>query len=143
MIEVPFPPPETERPPETIDPKKLEELAKQEVAELKVERFTPTGELDAVPALSISFNQPMIALSSVSDIEQMNVPATLEPAVPGKWVWKGTQNLQFEATHRFPKSTNYTVKIKKGVKSISGGELKKDFSFNFSTRALNLLGNYL
>jgi alpha-2-macroglobulin len=77
-----------------LDPKKLEELAKQEVDEVKIERFSPTGELNAVPALSIQFNQPMIALSSVSDIELMDVPATLEPQVPGKWVWKGTQNLQ-------------------------------------------------
>ena len=77
-----------------MDPKKLEELAKQEVDEVIVERYSPTGELNAIPALSISFNQPMIALSSVSDIELMDVPATLEPQVPGKWVWKGTQNLQ-------------------------------------------------
>ena len=72
----------------------MEELAKHKVDEVIVERYSPTGELNAVPALSISFNQPMIALSSVSDIELMDVPATLEPQVPGKWVWKGTQNLQ-------------------------------------------------
>merc|ERR1712232_443562 len=97
---VPFPPPETDKPPETLDPKKLEELAKQEVDDLKIERYSPTGELNAVPALSITFNQPMIALSSISDIEQMDIPAKLEPSVSGKWVWKGTQTLQFEATHR-------------------------------------------
>jgi hypothetical protein len=28
----------------------------------------------------------------------------------GKWVWKGTQTLQFEPEFRFPKSTDYTVK---------------------------------
>eukprot|EP01091_Cochliopodium_minus_P010623 TRINITY_DN2855_c0_g1_i2.p1 TRINITY_DN2855_c0_g1~~TRINITY_DN2855_c0_g1_i2.p1 ORF type:complete len:1932 (-),score=539.22 TRINITY_DN2855_c0_g1_i2:115-5910(-) len=141
-IEVPFPPPSTELPPETLDPKKLKELLQQEVVDLKIERYSPTGELNAVPALSITFNQPMIALSSVSEVEMMDVPAVLEPKVPGKWVWKGTQTLQFEPTHRFPKSTHYTVSISKGAKSLAGGVLKENFSFKFSTKVVGIVEQY-
>ena len=121
-----------------FDPNELERLSKLEIEDLKIERYSPEGNVENVSSLSIHFNHPMISISSLTEMEKMNPIANLEPKIPGKWVWKGTQNLQFESEHRFPKSTTYRVSIKKGIKSISGCELKKDFSFEFSTNTLKI-----
>ena len=36
----------------------------------------------------------MIPLTSLKELDKLDVPAKLEPMVPGKWTWKGTQTLQ-------------------------------------------------
>ncbi len=62
------------------------------------------------------------------------MPATLEPqGTAGRWVWKGTTILQFEAEGRFPFSTDYSIKIPAGTKSMVNGVLAKDFVMKFST----------
>lgn len=64
----------------------------------------------------------------------MPVPAVLEPnTTPGRWVWKGTTILQYEAEGRFPFSTAYSIKIPAGTKSMVNGEMAKEFVMNFTT----------
>ena len=64
----------------------------------------------------------------------MPVPATLEPKeTRGRWVWKGTSILQFEAEGRFPFSTEYAIKIPAGTKSMVNGVTTKDFIMSFIT----------
>ena len=62
----------------------------------------------------------------------------LEPTPPGRFVWKGTQTIQFEGDPRFPFSTDYKVTIPKGTTSKLGGILKEDFKFQFSTNLIRV-----
>lgn len=99
---------------------------------LEIERFSPTGNVSIVTDLSITFSQPMIAVSSQSEASE-NIPVNLSPSVKGKWRWLGTQTLIFDAETRFPMATKFTATIPKNTKSAIGGILTKGFNRTFST----------
>ncbi len=99
---------------------------------LEVVRFTPQNNVPLVSELSLTFSQPMIAVTSPAQASE-NVPVQLTPAVKGKWRWIGTKTLIFDAEKRFPMATKYTVTIPAGTKSAVGGSLPKEVSWEFST----------
>ncbi len=99
---------------------------------LKITRFSPEGNIDLVPELSITFSQPMIAIATQATASE-NVPVKLSPEVKGKWRWLGTTTLIFDAETRFQMATKFTATIPKGTKSAIGGTLEKDFTWTFST----------
>lgn len=99
---------------------------------LEVARFSPEGNIDLVPELSITFSQPMIAVATQTEASE-NVPVKLSPEVKGKWRWLGTTTIIFDAETRFPMATKFTATIPKGTKSAIGGTLEKDFTWSFST----------
>ncbi len=101
---------------------------------LEVVRFTPQGNVELVPELTVSFSQPMIAVTSQTEASE-NIPVQLTPAVKGNWRWLGTNTLQFDAETRFPMATEFTAKIPAGTKSAVGGVLAKDVVWKFTTPA--------
>ena len=56
---------------------------------LEVTRFSPEGEVALAPMLSVTFSQPMVAVSSQEEAAA-TVPVTLTPQPQGKWRWLGT-----------------------------------------------------
>ncbi len=121
-----FPPPADAGPVEATDPGPLEVL-----------RFQPEGPVDLAPFISVTFNQPMIALGTVDQVEAADVPITITPEMPGRWIWLGTRTARFEyevgAIDRIPAATNYGVEVDAGTTSVNGGELGEDIRFEFST----------
>ncbi len=111
---------------------KAPNLPKTTTQPLTIERFSPTGNVSIVTDLSITFSQPMIAVSSQSQASE-NVPVNLSPSVKGKWRWLGTNTLIFDAETRFPMATKFTATIPKGTKSAIGGKLEKEISWTFTT----------
>ena len=101
-------------------------------APLEVVRYAPDGKIPLVSDLSVTFSQPMIAVSSQTEASE-NMPIVLTPQAEGKWRWLGTTTLIFDAAERFPMATNYTATVKAGTKSANGNVLVKDFSWTFST----------
>lgn len=112
--------------------------ARVEGTELKVVRFAPEGEVPLAPHLSITFNQPMVAVTSHADSVASGVPVKLSPQPRGKWRWIGTKTLMFDPEVRFPAATQYTVEIEAGTRSASGAILKKPVVFKFGTPAPKL-----
>src|SRR5690606_837527 len=102
---------------------------------LKVTRFAPEGEVPVAPHLSITFNQPMVAITSHADTVARGVPVTLTPQPRGTWRWLGSKTLLFDPVVRFPAATEYKVEIAAGIKSASGAVLKRPVSFSFATPA--------
>lgn len=99
---------------------------------LEVLRYQPTGEVPLVPEMSVTFSQPMVAVTSQEQAAQ-TVPVQLTPNVQGNWRWLGTKTILFDAKTRFPMATTFTAKIPKGTKSATGGTLAKDVTWTFST----------
>jgi uncharacterized protein YfaS (alpha-2-macroglobulin family) len=105
-------------------------------APLKVARFAPEGEVPLAPFVSVTFDQPMVAITSHEDTIAKGVPATIEPAVPGKWRWVGAKTLMFEPeSSRFAMATEYKVTIPADTKSINGQPLGKAVTWSFATPA--------
>lgn len=124
-VELPFPVDESVAPVEV------------ESGPVEVLRFSPEGDVPLVPRLSVTFNQPMVPLTSHAELEAQDVPVVLSPDVPGHWRWVGTKTLFFEADvegiDRFPMATEYTVEIPAGVESAAGTTLAESVSFSFRT----------
>ena len=88
---------------------------------LEVLRYAPEGDVPVAPNLNVTFNQPMVALTGLSDLAKAGVPVKLSPQPEGQWRWVGTKTLVFEpaaktgfAAGRFPAATKYTVDIPGG-----------------------------
>lgn len=125
-VKQPFPPPDSQAPPAG---------AVQAGGELTVLRFAPEGEVPLAPHLSITFSQPMIAISAHADTVAGGVPVKLSPEPKGRWRWVGTRTLLFDPEPRFPQATEYRVEIPAGTKSATGGALAKAVTFTFTTPA--------
>ena len=130
-IAEPFPPPTPAAVPE-----------QPTVGALEVLRYAPEGEVPQAPYLSVTFNQPMVALTSHADLATQEVPVRLTPLPPGNWRWVGTKTLLFEPTIRFPMATHYTVTVPAGVQSAVGGKLASTVSWTFTTPPPKLTASY-
>ena len=130
-ISEPFPPPAVAAAP-----------AQPAVGALEVLRYAPEGDVPQAPYLSVTFNQPMVALTSHADLAAQKVPVQLKPLPPGNWRWVGTKTLLFEPTVRFPMATRYTVTVPAGVQSAVGGKLASAVSWTFTTPPPRLTASY-
>ena len=104
---------------------------------LEVLRFAPEGEIPIAPFLSVTFNQPMVPLTTLDELSAADVPVQITPALTGTWKWIGTKTLTFEykadEIDRFPKATEYTIEIPAGTTSATGGVLAEGVTWNFRT----------
>ncbi|MCY3661555.1 MAG: hypothetical protein OXH28_01870 [bacterium] len=110
---------------------------------LEVLRVQPEGEVGIAPFVGITFNQPMVPLATLGQLDDLDVPVRMTPPLPGRWQWIGTRTLRFEHDQeifdRLPMATSYTVEIPAGTQSQSGGELAETFRFEFETPPPNLV----
>ncbi|MBI3725318.1 hypothetical protein HY251_15405, partial [bacterium] len=106
---------------------------KEAAGPLQVLRHMPDGEVPLAPHFSVTFSQPMIAVTSHDDTIKDGVPVKLTPEASGAWRWIGTKTLLFEPKGRFPMATRYTAEIAAGTTSATGGKLEKAERFTFST----------
>jgi alpha-2-macroglobulin len=121
---------------------------------LEVVRFQPEGDIDVAPFIAISFNEPMVALATLDQLDDIDVPVSIEPditataGIEGRWRWIGTRTLRFEAVpsasvgalDRLPAATEYTVTIPAGTESVNGAVLATETSFTFATPAATVTG---
>src|SRR4030095_14040874 len=75
---------------------------------LEVIRFSPEGEVSLAPDLSVTFSQPMVAITSQEEAAKY-APVELTPQVEGRWRWLGTKTLMFDTDKRFPMATKFTA----------------------------------
>lgn len=99
---------------------------------LEVVRFSPEGEVPLAPDLSVTFSQPMVAVTSQEEAAKF-APVELTPNVEGRWRWLGTKTLMFDTDKRFPMATKFTARVPAGTKSATGPVLQKDFVWTFTT----------
>jgi hypothetical protein len=111
-------------------------------ATLEVLRFAPEGEVPLAPQLSVTFSQPMVAVTSQEEAAEV-VPVRLTPQPPGRWRWVGTKTLLFVPEGRFPMATQYTVTVPAGTRAAQGtGALTAQKSWTFATPAPQVKSSY-
>ncbi|MGH9819722.1 MAG: Ig-like domain-containing protein, partial [Pyrinomonadaceae bacterium] len=99
---------------------------------LQVLRYSPEGEVPLAPDLSVTFSQPMVAVTSQEQASEY-APVELTPQVDGRWRWLGTKTLMLDTTKRFPMATKFTARVPAGTKSATGQTLQKDVVWTFTT----------
>ncbi|MFN0253265.1 MAG: DUF6049 family protein [Kofleriaceae bacterium] len=124
-------------PPSSLLPPKSNDAGK----DLTVLRYMPEGEVPLAPELSVTFSQPMVAVTSQDDAAA-TTPVKLVPQPKGRWRWIGTRTILFDPEVRFPQATTYRVEVGKGTKSTAGGVLKETKSFTFTTPPPGMVGSY-
>jgi uncharacterized protein YfaS (alpha-2-macroglobulin family) len=131
-ISTTFPPPPSDGIPPAV-----------ETGALTVRRLQPEGDVPLADRVSVTFSQPMVAVSSQEEAAK-NVPVTLTPSVPGVWRWLGTQTLLFDAGSgkRLPMATTYRVTVPAGTMSANGGKLTATRTATFQTPAVRLLDHW-
>jgi uncharacterized protein YfaS (alpha-2-macroglobulin family) len=127
-----FPPP-----PSSLLPPKASDAGK----DLTVLRYMPEGKVPLAPELSVTFSQPMVAVTSQGDAAGTQ-PVKLTPQPKGAWRWIGTRTILFDPEIRFPQATTYTVEVPAGTKAVNGGALKAPTRFTFETPAPTLVSSY-
>ncbi|HVR20235.1 MAG TPA: Ig-like domain-containing protein, partial [Polyangiaceae bacterium] len=96
-------------------------------------RWAPEGAIEVAPNVSLTFSEPMVALSSHADADATTPPMRLVPQPPGRFRWVGTQTLLFEPDgERFPKATDYTVEVPAGTQTAARRPLREAKTFKFS-----------
>lgn len=121
-LQQPFPPPASNGAPPKVAGTRLE-----------VTNIAPRGAVEMAPHLTVTFNQPMVPLTTVEQLDAKQLGVKLTPAVEGKWRWLGTQTLMFVPKVRFPMATSYTVEIPAGLKSSDGKSLAAARQETFET----------
>ena len=114
IVPVKFPAPENRNAPDANNSNVLEVL-----------RFAPEGSVEIAPELSITFSQPMVAVTTQEQAAQV-VPVRLTPEVKVNWRWLGTKTLLFDAEARFPMATKFTATVPAGTKSSTGAVSNKE-----------------
>ncbi|MEO7732840.1 MAG: Ig-like domain-containing protein, partial [Kofleriaceae bacterium] len=109
--------------------------------DLTVLRYMPEGKVPLAPELSVTFSQPMVAVTSQGDAAAIT-PVKLTPTPRGHWRWIGTRTILFDPEVRFPQATTYTVEIPAGTRSANGGVLKKAKTFTFETPAPSIVSSF-
>ncbi|MBA3398218.1 MAG: Ig-like domain-containing protein [Deltaproteobacteria bacterium] len=109
--------------------------------DLRVLRWMPEGKVPLAPELSVTFSQPMIAVTSQTDAAA-TTPVKLSPQPAGQWRWIGTRTILFDPAIRFPQATTYQIEVPAGTKSANGGVLKAAAKFSFETPPPTLRTSY-
>jgi hypothetical protein len=77
---------------------------------LEVVRFSPEGEVNFAPDLSVTFSQPMVAVTSQEQAAQV-VPVELSPQTRRQMALAWNKTLMFDATKRLPMATKFTHRV--------------------------------
>ena len=108
---------------------------------LRVLRWMPEGKVPLAPELSITFSQPMVAVTSQEDAAK-STPVQLSPTPPGRWRWIGTRTILFDPDVRFPMATTYKVTVPAGTTSTAHNALSDAVAFTFETPPPTVVSSY-
>src|ERR1041385_7517448 len=136
-----LPPPRTGNTIETSFPASTAAPEPVAAGPLEVLRYSPDSDAQIAPELSVTFSQPMVALTS-QDEAATNVPVKLNPQPPGKWRWLGTRTLVFKPDGRFPMATTYVATVPAGTRAANGSTLSSEKSWRFITPSLSVKTSY-
>lgn len=105
-------------------------LAKKEGA-FGVVFASPKGATVDPSEITVVFNRPMRPLEAAG--EETKAPVIVKPAVPGHWIWVGTNGLSFNPDAGLPRATEFTVEVPAGTRALDGSTMEKPYVLRFST----------
>jgi hypothetical protein len=101
---------------------------------LQVVVATPTQLVRGPVRPAITFSRPVRALGRQGP--DTAPPASIAPAVDGRWRWLGSTTVTFEPAEPLPLATAFTVTVPAGLTALDGAQLKAPYTYSFETPAL-------
>jgi hypothetical protein len=144
LRETSLPPPRTGRTVQAAFPpaEGRDRPTEAEAGPLRVLRRQPEGDVPLAPHLSVTFSQPMVAVTSHDELARDRAPVRLTPEPPGRWRWVGTRTLLFEVSPRLPMATAYRAEVPAGTRSATGGALAAAERWTFRTPAATVVASH-
>jgi len=93
-----------------------------------------TVEVDMKAAVTVSFNRPVVPLTSIGSQASLPQPLRFTPPVEGQGEWLNTSIYTFRPSSGFLPATTYEVRIAAGLEDTTGGALPEDFAWSFTTK---------
>lgn len=106
----------------------------------KVAMAVPVNTTSVDSKITVMFDRPLVALTTLDELDKKTIPLTISPEVKGKGKWLGTSAFQFTPDTRFDYSTTYTVTVPAGVKTLDEGVLENPYVFTFTTPKIEYVG---
>jgi uncharacterized protein YfaS (alpha-2-macroglobulin family) len=94
-----------------------------------------TGEVAVDAAITLLFNRPVVPLGLSGDAANLPNPVMFDPLIEGTGEWLNTSIYVFHPAKAMSGSTTYTGRVKAGLTDSTGGLLKEDFVWSFTTLA--------
>ncbi|NLX42078.1 MAG: hypothetical protein GXY79_01210, partial [Chloroflexi bacterium] len=82
----------------------------------------------------VTFNRPVVPLSSLEGQGSLPNPIEIEPAVAGEGVWTNTSVFTFTPAEPLASGTTYNVTIPATLRAVRGETLAEDYRWSFSVR---------
>ncbi len=86
-------------------------------------------------AITVMFNRPVVALTSLQDQSTLPNPLVLDPPASGKGEWLNTSIYIFRPDKPLAGGQTYTGRVAAGLQDTTGGLLKDDFVWHFGAQA--------
>ncbi|MBN2470718.1 MAG: Ig-like domain-containing protein, partial [Anaerolineae bacterium] len=112
------------------------------IGALEVTAVTPAEGAEGVAAdarIVVTFNRPVVALVSTSDLADLPSPLEITPALDGAGEWLNTSIYQFTPSEALQGGTDYTVTVRAGLESVTGAALETDYVWQFRTLVPQIL----
>ncbi len=100
----------------------------------KVVLASPVTEaLEDSSPITVVFDRPMIAITTATNSAIKRPAFEVSPQIAGEGRWLGTTAYQFRPSEQLKKATTYKVAVPAGIPSQDGGQLQKDYTWEFSS----------
>jgi uncharacterized protein YfaS (alpha-2-macroglobulin family) len=94
---------------------------------------TDTRDVGLESEIVVTFNRPVVPLTSLGQLAELPQPLTLTPPVRGRGEWLNTAIYRFVPEERLSPATTYKARIAAGLTDTTGGELAEDYLWSFTT----------
>jgi uncharacterized protein YfaS (alpha-2-macroglobulin family) len=115
------------------------------IGDLEVAQAEPPADTTEVLTdtrrISVRFNHPVVAFSTVDDQKKLPQPLTIEPALAGEGRWLDTSTYVFTPKDGLAASTSYRVRVAAGLQDQTGGALRQEYAWGFTTLMPKVLGS--
>src|SRR5205823_1642453 len=109
---------------------------------VQVEPPTDASEvLTSTRRISVRFNHPVVAVTTLDAQASQPHPLTITPALPGEGRWLDTSTYIYSPTAGLAPSTHYQARVAAGMQDQTGGTLKQEYTWEFDTIKPQILGS--
>ncbi len=114
------------------------------IGDLAVEQVEPLPDavevLTTTRRISVRFNHPVVALTTIDAQATLPQPLSITPALPGTGRWIDTRTYVYSPTSSIQPATTYRVSIQPGLQDQTGGTLKDAYTWSFTSIRPAVLG---